>query len=584
MSTSQKKPAVEWRLKKFDPELLENLGRGRKLQQPTLKAMAQAGLTDSGMVESFLNPSLEDWTGLKAFSSLKSGAKAIVDLLEEHQPVCIHGDFDSDGLCATHILTNGLKALGVDVFGHCPRRGDGHGISVASLEGVVEKGAKLVITVDCGTSAFEEAKRAKELGVPLFITDHHLPDESLPEAECIINPQLEDDGEPWQGLSGSGIAFKLILEISQHFPSSRTNTQAYQTFFRDALVMAAIATIADVMPLTGPNRPLVQSALSMIGSVENLGLKGLVDHVTKKDALRAEDLAFQLIPRLNAAQRLEQPELIQNLFSASTPEEAKKVCGELDTLNQRRRELQERFSNLALTRVQETGAGQKSVVIVMGDEWPESFNGLIASRLVGEYHRPAVVIRKKEDYYQASCRAPQPYHLKEVLDSGSQHLLGHGGHAQAAGFQINKDNWEPFEEHLLSSFSVQSENAQVFRMVLIDDLPFTSLNEGLAKEISLLEPFGQGNPKPLFACRGLLFDGSLRFMGKDGNHVGFKVFIEGQNSIDGVAFGMAESFNALDSHGKIDLAFYLGTSPYNGRLQLMVQAVRPHQTPKARVH
>jgi len=576
-------PAIEWRLKKFEPELLEILGQGRRFQAPTLKSMAQIGLTDSAKVEEFLNPSLEDWTGLKGFSSLKVGAKNIVELLKTNQPVCIHGDFDSDGLCATHILTTGFRALGVEVFGHCPRRGDGHGISVASLEDVVARGAKLVITVDCGTSAVAEAERAKELGVPLFITDHHLPDEILPDAQGLINPQLEDDGEPWRELSGSGIAFKLILEISHLFPSSRTNTTAYQTFFRDALVMAAIATVADVMPLTGPNRPLVQSALSMIDSVENPGLKGLVDHVRKRNRLKAEDLAFQLIPRLNAAQRLEKPELIQQLFHASSAEEAKSICEELDQLNQRRRDLQERFSNLALDRAIEKNCQADPVIMVIGDEWPESFNGLIASRLVGTYHRPAIVIRKEEGTYQASCRAPEPYHLKNALDSGAEHLIGHGGHAQAAGFRILENNFDSFREHLLKVFSEQAENAKVFKMVLVDDLPFSSLTEGLFKEIQLLEPFGHGNPKPLFACRGLLFDGSLRFMGKDATHVGFKVFVEGKSSIGAIAFGMGEDFRALDAHGKIDLAFHLGTSPYHDQLQLMVQAVRPHQTPASRV-
>lgn len=583
MSTFPNAPPIEWRLKKFDREALENMGKGRNLQLPTLKAMAHVGLNEPTDVEAFLNPSMGDWTELKAFSSLKSCAKSIFELLEDHQPVCIHGDFDSDGLCATQILTNGLKALGIEAFGYCPKRGEGHGISLKSLEEVVERGAKLVITVDCGTSAIEEARRARELGVPLFITDHHLPDEVLPDATGIINAQLETDGEPWRELSGSGIAFKLILEISHHFPSSRTNTPKYHTFFRDALVMAAIATVADVMPLTGPNRPLVSNALSMISSVEHTGLRALVEHVKGRGDLRAEDLAFQLIPRLNAAQRLEQPELIQKLFESKTPEEAKEVCRSLDELNQQRKSLQERFSNLASDRVVSTMTSKDSVVTVIGEEWPESFNGLIASRLVGSYNRPAVVIRKEGDHFKASCRAPEPYHLKNVLDAGSEHLIAHGGHAQAAGFQILEKNWPAFHEHLKNSFEKQSEQAQVFRMVLIDDIPFVSLNEGLLKELSLLEPFGHGNPKPLFASRGLLFDGPLRFIGKDGSSVGFKVFVEGQTSIDAVAFGMAEDFKLIDPNGKVDLAFHLGLSPYSGGLQLMVQAIRPHQTPKSRV-
>ena len=574
MSTVLKVPPPEWRLKKFDPEPLAQL-ESLRLLRPLAKALLHLGLRAQD-VDAFLNPSLEGWTRMSSFESLQNGAPKVWDLLLSRQPICIHGDFDTDGLCASLILHSCLKVLGLEVFSHLPTREQGHGISLESLQHVAARGARCVITVDCGISANDVARKAKEIDVALVITDHHLPDAELPLADVIINPQLDGPGHH-RSLSGAGVALKLALELSQRAPESKTRGAAFAEFLRHATVLATIATVADVMPLLGDNRPLVAQGLKLLPEVTWPGLKCLIKELKFSAKTRAEDLAFQLIPRLNSAQRLERGDLLHSLFECSDDSEAQKIVNELNELNLRRRSLQKEFSDLALARVHPVSP-EARLIWLRGEEWQEGFSGLIATRLAQTYNRPAAVVRQQNGHLQASCRAPEGFNLKAALDGIKPLLEMYGGHAQAAGFKAHVDREDEIRvqlEQKLEESCVGPWTAP--SLLIIDEIPFLDLKDHLLDELNRLEPYGQGNGKPLFATKGLMIDGNLRLMGSDQSHVSFRVFTAGLPSIEAIGFGLAEELQALDNFGKIDIVYHLGRSPYGGKLQLQVQSIRQHR-------
>jgi single-stranded-DNA-specific exonuclease len=566
-------PEPEWRLKKFQPEELEPLA-GCGLSSSFQKVLCSQGINNQKQAEAYLNPSLDAWTQLDHFPSLEREAKNVWTIVQEHQPVCVHGDFDSDGLCATMVLSSCLEVLGISCFTHLPSRRDGHGVSCASLRSVAERGAKSVITVDCGISAFEEAELAKSLGIQFVVTDHHLAGEALPAAAAIINPQLDED-EAHQNLCGAGVALKLALACSDLAEPGLTRSERYRQFFRHAVVLTAIATVADLMPLTGNNRALVRQALTVQPAVTLPGLRRLLDHLKLNENSRSEDWAFQLIPRLNSAQRMERSELLRELFDCDE-EGAAEVVAQLDGLNQERRKRQAQCCEEALAQVR-PGADE-ALVWVQGSSWSEGFSGLIANHMVKQFGKPAVVLVESEDELHASLRCPAGFHLKAALDEVSGSLIQYGGHAQAAGFKALAKLGPVLRQGLSKAFEQQNLSSGHPKLMIIDHLPFSQLKLSLFEEQERLEPFGKDNPKPTFATKGLLFDGSPRLIGADRTHVSFRVFIPGHPSVECIGFGLASSVTALDQHGRVDLAYQLGKSPYNGQLQLSIQSIRQHQT------
>ena len=289
-------------------------------------------------------------------------------------------------------------------------------------------------------------------------------------------------------------------------------------------------------------------------------------------------MAFQLIPRLNSAQRLERGDLLKSLLECQEEAEGVGIVSEMNQLNLKRREMQAGYSELALERAKDLPT-EAHLTWVTGNEWMEGFSGLMASRLVQSYARPAAVVKIDGEELHASCRAPEGYNLKEAMDQCSDLFFAYGGHAQAAGFRASLKDADAIQAKLNEVLGNMADSKASPQLLILADIPYPEIKESLLSEINSLEPFGQGNPRPLFATRGLMIDGNPRIMGPLKNHVGFKVFAPGMPSMEAIGFGLASELLALDAYGKIDLAYHLGRSPYQNQLQLQVQAVRQHKNP-----
>ena len=572
---------TRWRLRKYFGPDLEDLVKRAGLRPALVKSLMALGIDSAEGIREFLSPGFSSWSEAKSFAELEAGADWLYRKIIEKKSLCIHGDFDADGMVATMIMKSGLEALGIPCTTFLPDRTMGHGISLESVESVHARGCEVVVTVDCGVSAVAAVRRAHELGIEVMITDHHLPDSELPPAQMIVNPQLQDD-ETYKIYSGSGIAFKLLLALAQRFPAPKLKTPEFSSFVRHGIVMAALATVADVVPLRGHNRELVRQALGLFETVDWPGLKQLFKASGIGAQSTAEDLAFQVIPRLNAAQRYEKGELVWELFNARNDTDASELCDRLTQINNERKKHQAEMTQMALGRLEReyASASPPPAIILTGDEWLPGISGLIASRLMEKYHRPAVVICIKEGMGLASCRSPEGYHLKAALDECAVMLIGYGGHRLAAGFRLEPGNIETFKQHFGAIIGRQYEefrksNALSPKLLITDELFWSELDDTFLEELQKLEPHGHDNPRPLFACRGVHIEGQPTYMGAGAEHVSLNLATPGRQTMRAVGFNMAKEIKDLKGSRRIDIVFHFVKDRYRRRPQLLLKAVRP---------
>lgn len=581
-SISGKAELSGWRIKRFDQELVRALCEQCGVSVPTAKALLLQGCTDPGRARAFLSPSFDNWTGGGAFPSLIRGVEILSGFVRGGKKLCIHGDYDADGVAATVILRECLRLLGVECGCHVPTREEGHGISGESVKRIAETGAEVIVTVDCGINAVEQVKLASSLGMEVVITDHHLPDAELPPASAVISPQA-DGAEGFLNYSGAAVALKVALELLSR-DGTKADAAAMKSFIRHAVVLAGVATIGDVMPLVGDNRALVRQALLMIHDLDWPGLKELVRCSGLRSKATAEDLAFQLIPQINAAQRLGRSDVLWKLFSAKDSVEASEISGHLKALNESRKNLQGEGLRLVLEKLKrEIPDTPPPAIVVAGKNWQPGISGLIASKISDMYRRPAVVILVRGDEAQGSARAPEGFNIKLALDACSGLLIQYGGHGCAAGFSLRPDNVPAFREAFCTvvagqAASMLSSGRSPGRGILIcDELFWPQLGQALTDDIARLEPFGYGNPRPVFACRDVYLDGSPRYTGNDRSHVMMNLYRPGQPAIGAVGFGLGDELRALDGTRELDIAFSLGRARGRSDVQLMLCGVRPHQ-------
>jgi single-stranded-DNA-specific exonuclease len=571
----------EWRLLKFDEEKISIIRDHFGCSDYIARSLLFNRQEDIKQIEEYLNPKIEKWLTEPVFPSMEKGVLLLADLIKQNKKICVHGDFDTDGIFSTAVLMMCLKAVGCDCVSYIPDRTKGHGLSLESLEEVKKMNVDAVITVDCGINAIEEAQFLKENNIDLIVTDHHLQDDELPEALAIINPQLDIDPS-YKVLSGAGISYRLGILLCNTLPPERIKKREFMNFMGNGHICAAIATIADVVPLTGFNRILVASALEKINHCELEAIKGLLKVSGLKDNITAEDLAFQVIPRINAAQRMAREGIVWELLNCRESERIEEICKTLDELNTQRKRTQREHYEKILSKCKDDFAktGVPAGIVISGDEWTEGISGLIASNIMDQFHRPVCVILNNGAVGLASCRAPSHYHLKNALDECGEHLLSYGGHSGAAGFKIEEGNIQAFRASFEKAMVEQRESiAQskvVAKLPIICEVNRSMLDNDFISEVSKLEPFGKDNEKPLFALRDMSIDGNPRYIGVDKTHIIVNFHKQGQSSISTIGFGLAEQMRHLDQFGRFDIVFSVGISKFTKKIQLQIRAMRQH--------
>lgn len=570
-----------WRIQPHDAARIAQLERSAGVSAVVAQLLIARGIHDAHSARDFLDAKLVSLRDPELLPGVESAAERIHQTIEARQRIVIYGDYDADGMTSTAILFRCLRLLGADVRYYVPcRLEEGYGLNDEALSKLASDGAKLVITVDCGIASVSQAKYARELGLPLIITDHHEMADELPDADAIVHPRLPGHSYPFGGLCGAGVAFKLAWAVCQKASGAKKVSERMRSFLMSAMGLAAIGTVADVVPLMDENRILVRHGLKSLKAHPPLGLEKLmqVTDLHKKPALGADDVAFSIGPRLNAAGRLGQAQLAVELLTTDSAERATALAEYIHELNSQRDSLERSIYLAANKQVKENFHPEHEPALVLnGRGWHPGVIGIVASRLVDKYHRPVVIIAQDNLGIKSatgSGRSACGVNLHEAFAACTEHLVGHGGHAAAAGLRIEDDNIDGFREafceYVAGELTEENRTAEVH----IDaEAPFSQLTLQTVEQIETLAPFGQGNPRPVLCCSDIELPVPPKTMGGGDRHLNAQLR-HGQVTLRAVAFGKGEWAESLSKHnGPVEIAYRPVINEFRGRRNVEIHLV-----------
>jgi len=565
--------AKRWRIHPHDPERIAALVRAANLSPVVASLLVCRGISDPRRAQQFLSPKLSTLHDPDDLPGCVEAARRIQAAIASRRRIVIYGDYDVDGITGTALLFLAITMLGGDVGYYVPHRVDeGYGLNDEAIETLARRKTEVLVTVDCGITSVDEAATAARCGLELIITDHHELADRLPEAATLVHPRLPGTKYPFGHLSGSGVAFKLAWAICQQASQAKRVGQRMRNFLVEATGLAALGTVADMVPLVDENRALVTHGLKSLKARSTPGLAALlrVAKLDDKRELMSEDVAFAIAPRLNAAGRLGQAQLAVELLVTDRPDRAAELADYLEKLNADRQTLERRIL-LAANKQAKTDfdpVGDAALVLA-GDDWNPGVIGIVAGRLAEKHHRPVVLVAW--DKFEArpgigSARSVPGFNLYEALAACREHLVGFGGHAAAAGLRIERRNLDAFREAFREQVAAQITPQQRQAELWIDaEAPLSAFTLQTVRQIEELSPFGQGNPRPMLCTSGVRLAEPPRPIGTGGNHLALQL-VQHDVRLRAVAFGAgdrAEELAHLD--GPIDVAFRPVINAFRGR-------------------
>jgi single-stranded-DNA-specific exonuclease len=565
-----------WRIATYDPARVAALERAAGIPAVVAQLLIGRGICDGDGARHFLDAKLSGLRDPELLPGAVSAAELIHAAIRDGRRITVYGDYDADGMTATAILLLCLRLLGARPDYYIPNRIDeGYGLNHEALRTLAAAGAEVVITVDCGISSIAEAETAAQLGLSLIITDHHRPAHDgtqLPRAAAIVHPGLPESNYPFAGLCGAGVALKLAWALCQQASQAKRVGEAMRTFLMRAVGLAAIGTVADVVPLVDENRILVRHGLNCLRNFPTPGLLAL-EHVTglvEKPQLDGEDIAFTIAPRLNAAGRLGQAPLALELLITGSAERARKLAEFIHGLNEQRQSLERTVHRAANRDAREQlASGGSSALVLSGRGWHPGVIGIVAGRLAEEYHRPVVLISLDQlacKPAMGSGRSIVGFNLHAALAACDRHLLSHGGHEAAAGLTINESTIDAFR-HDFCAFAAQNISPDDCDAELFIDAeaPLMALTHQTVQQIESLAPFGHGNQRPVLCTCDVRLAEPPKRIGSTGRHLSLR-FEQHGVALRAVAFGGGDWEQELTSaSGPLAVAFKPVINHFRGR-------------------
>jgi single-stranded-DNA-specific exonuclease len=559
-----------WDIKKHDRADVNRLAASLGVQPLVAALLIARGHDTEEKAHRFLNPSIEHLHDPLLLEGMRKAADRVHRAIEAKEKILIWGDYDVDGTTGTVLLRRALKMLGAETGFHVPNRfTEGYGVNIPALEQAKADGFTLCITVDCGIRSFEPCTWAKENGMDVIVTDHHLSDEALgnPPAFAVVNPNQTGCQYPDKHLAGVGVAFKLA-----HVLLREKGLERYVPAF---LKIAAIGTIADIMKLHGENRAIVAIGLKDLPSTKNPGLRALMEVAECRDEMTSYHIGFRIAPRINAAGRMDVARHVIELLEAEDAEDAKRLALLLDSHNRERQQVQQKITELALYETE--NIDEQRFVVVSGHDWHRGVIGLAASKIAERLYRPTIVLSDENGYAHGSGRSVGDFHLLKALESCSELFEQFGGHAAAAGMKIKIENI-PLLRERLNRYAIEAISEDELTPVLRIDAPVSSqtMNLSLVDELAAFEPFGAGNSKPVFATSGLTVRDEP-FVMKD-KHLKLKLYDGDRRLFEAVWWdGVERSKGRTPRAGQcIEIAYTPEANVWQGNrsLQLVVEDIR----------
>ena len=551
----------------------KGIGERFGIDQVTARIIRNRDVIGEKAIEKYLHGSRKDFYSPWLLKDMEKAVAILQEKIENRNRIRIIGDYDIDGVMSTYILLESLRGLGCDVDMMIPNRiTDGYGINEHLIEQAWQEGRDTIITCDNGIAAVTQIRKAKDLGMTVIVTDHHeVPFEDLeggrkeilPPADAIVNPKQKACSYPFAGLCGAVVAMKVMEALYEKMAPEVDLVDKMLPF-------AGIATIGDVMDLQDENRILVKEGLQRLHHTTNLGLQELIRvNNLEPENISPYHIGFILGPCLNASGRLDTAKRALQLLLADSREEAAVLAGDLKNLNESRKEMTAQGLEKAIEQVESTSMMEDTVLVVFLPECHESLAGIIAGRLRERYHNPSFVLTRGEEGVKGSGRSIESYSMYEKLCECKEYLTKFGGHPMAAGLSLEEENVERFRRKLNEQSGLTEED--LVEKVTIDvPMPIHYIRKDLVQELSLLEPFGKGNEKPLFAQKNLWIS-QMRVFGKNRNVVKMRLTDENGYPMDGVYFGNGDEF-AEEGRGKrkISIVYYPDINMYQGRESLQV--------------
>ena len=570
-----------WRIEPHDADRIARLERSAGVPPIVAQLLLCRGVFEPEHVRTFLDAKL---TGLRDPDELPGCAGAadrVHAAIRDRRKIVVYGDYDADGMTGTAILIICLKLLGADVTYYVPNRlEEGYGLNDEALRTLASHGASLVISVDCGIASLVEADTAKTLGLELIVTDHHEFAERLPEAAAIVHPRLPGHAYPFAGLCGAGVAFKLAWAICQRASQSKKVSEPMRNFLLSAVGLAALGTVADVVPLLDENRIIVRHGLTSLLLQPPLGIRKLLE-VTKlheKSSLGSENIAFTLAPRLNAAGRFGQAQLAVELMTTDSEPRAQQLAEYIHELNSSRDSIERSILLAANKQIKEEfDAANDPAFVLAGRGWHAGVIGLVAGKLAEKYGRPVILIALDPLGVKpgvGSCRSGGSTNLHYALAACSEHLLGFGGHAAAAGLKIDESRLESFRGAFCDHLSAHSTGCVGQMEICIDgEAPLSQLTSQIVHQIEQMAPFGAGNPRPVLCATGVKLAEPPKKIGSGERHLSFRL-VQHRVNMRGVGFGFGEQADELSKiETPLDIAYRPVINEFNGRHSVEVQLV-----------
>ncbi len=570
----------EWCIRPCDNGHVQRSRAEARIPSVVAQLLLGRGITKPQIATQFLSARLKDIRDPEELPGLRHAVDVVFAALGSRRRITIYGDYDADGMTSTAILVRCLRLLDAPVDYYLPHRlKEGYGVNAEAIRKLAEKGTQLVISVDCGVTSVSEVQLAKQLGLDFIIVDHHEAGEQLPPADAIVHPGLED--YPFAGLCGAGVTFKFAWAICQRASDAERVTQRLRNFLIAATGLAAIGTVADVVPLVDENRLIVRHGLNALVTHPFAGVRAIMDAtpLRQRTHLTSEDIAFTIAPRLNAVGRIGQAELGVELLTTDSADRAKDLADYLNEMNEGRSTLERSIYLAANKQVKDRFDPGNDPALVLADRgWHPGVIGIVAGRLADKYARPVVMIALDEIGRRiavGSARSALGVDLHATLNQCATHLVSFGGHAAAAGLRIDEGHVDSFRHEFCQSVSA-SVPADCRRAQLMIDAesPLAQLTLKTVGQIEQLAPFGEGNPRPVLCARGVELDGEPRKIGGGGRHLSLKIR-QGDLALRAVAFGHGDEWGAaMTAHsGPFDVAYRPMINHFAGRRNVELHLV-----------
>lgn len=555
----------KWTVQKLNKDLASTIAERYSIDPLTALLLTQRGFDTFDKLDEFFDDS-EEWIDPFLLPDMEKAVERINDAIFDGERICVYGDYDCDGVTSTTILYSYLEAQGADVTYMLPERErDGYGLSNQVVDRIAATGTKLIVTVDNGISAVEEAKYIKEKGMELVVTDHHLEGDELPDCVAIVDPHRNDWDCPFEDYAGCGVALKLCCAMEG-------SSEEVMQEFAD---IAAVGTVADMVPLVGENRKIVLYGLRLLNTFRKPGIEAILEKAGLADkTLDSTNISFGIAPRINAAGRMGTAERALDLLLADDPYSASEMAEEVNVMNTQRHTEEDKIFNEAVAYLQDhSELAHLPILVVSGKGWHEGVLGIVASKLLERYLRPVIVLTDKGYLCKGSARSIEGFSIYDAMNSCRDMLNTFGGHELAAGMSIKPERLDEFRVRI-NEYAYQMQS--VYPETRIDcKLNPAGLSLDVLDSIRMMEPFGTGNTSPVFGLYGVVLD-SVQGMGNDGRHKKLTFHKDGTHTqVNGIFFNRPEF--PYQRGDKVDLVVTLGRNEYRGNesLSVYVRDIRP---------